>query len=139
MACRAALLGALVATAATVTGTWAAWSDGLVAAQAVAIAALACGLPSAAALALAAIFQGRPQAVTALLGGMVMETTVPLVAGVVTRQFAAGLVEAGLLGWLVVFFLLALTAKTLLLVPLFSTPPRRAPAPLPAPPAERAC
>lgn len=85
------------------TGIWAA-----------ALAGLVCWVGASAALAIAGLFTNPQQATVGLLLGMFFRMGLPLGAGFLFSMQGGPLVEAGLLGILVTYYLVALVAETLL-------------------------
>lgn len=88
--------------------------------QAVVVAAAVCGLAGSLALATAAIFR-RPAVVMYALGlGMLFRIGLPLGVGTALDATGGPLAQAGVFGWIVVFFLLTLAVETLLSLSLFA-------------------
>lgn len=82
---------------------------------AVALAAVVCGGSGLIALILSSVFAGAPNgAVVGLLFGMLFRMGVPLVAGTILAGRGGPLAEAGVFGWIVVFYLITLLTETLL-------------------------
>lgn len=86
-------------------------TDGLAAA---AIAFGVCWLGSALALLCSAMFQGPQQATNSLMLGMMFRMGLPLGAGLLLTTQNGILAEAGVIGMIVVYYLLALVVETLL-------------------------
>lgn len=109
-------LSAAVIVALAAIGSVARERQGDLGLEAAFLAALTCWLSAMAALLLAGRLRNTAHAVSGILGGTLMRTMIPL--GVATAFQASGnaLAQAGLFGYLVVFFLLTLTIETLLLV-----------------------
>lgn len=70
------------------------------------------------AVVLASIRQGSPSAVAWVLAGDGIAMALPLVAGYAVTRSGGLLADAGVFNWIVLFFLVALTTKTLLVAPL---------------------
>jgi hypothetical protein len=88
-------------------------ADGL---QAAGVAAFTCWFSATAALLLAGSLRHTGHSVSGILGGTLLRTMIPLAVAAVTQATGSPLAEAGLFGYLVLFFLLTLTIETLLLV-----------------------
>jgi len=84
---------------------------------AVVTAATVCTLSANAALILALLWHGTPNGVVGALGGTMVGMFPPLVLGTVLQRRGGPLAEAGVFGWIVVFYLSALVVKTLLVAP----------------------
>lgn len=116
----------LVVVIATAAGSAVAYAQcGPAGLLVVAFAAGVCLLGSSLAVTLAHLLRGPQLAMFPLFGGMVSQTGIPLVAGGLLSS-QVWFVEARGLWWLVGFFVITLSTKTLLILPLIQ------PAPLPA-------
>ena len=115
----------LLAIAALVAGLAAGWfaciRQGAAGVAAVAVADACCSLSATAALLLAGSLRNTPHAISGILGGTLVRMTAPLAAAAGCKLVAPELFQAGLLGWMVVFFLLTLAIETLLLVGVVSS------------------
>lgn len=110
------LLAAAVALAAAGAGYWAFARHGSLGATAVCIAAVTCWLAATAALLLAGLLRNTPHSVSGILGGTLVRMFLPLAVAAGCKIGAPALFQAGLLGCLLLFFLLTLVVETLLLV-----------------------
>ena len=115
------LLGAFACLAGLAAGCFAYSRQGAIALQAVAVADITCWLSATAALLLAGSLRNTPHAISGILGGTLVRMTAPLAASAGCKLLAPELFQAGLLGWMVVFFLLTLAIETLLLVGVVSS------------------
>lgn len=110
----------LLTAAAVLAGVAAGWfayvRQGSAGVVAVAVADATCWLAAMAALVLAGSLRNTPHAVGGILGGTLVRMLAPLAVGLGCRLAAPELFRVGLLGWMVIFFLLALAVETLLLV-----------------------
>ena len=84
---------------------------------AVLVAAAVCTLCANAALVLATVWQGTPAGVSGALAGTLVGMLPPLAAGFALQRRGGALAEAGVFGWIVVFYVAALIVKTLLVAP----------------------
>jgi hypothetical protein len=91
---------------------------GAIGVQAVLFAAAVSLAGALVAILLASVYQGTPAAVAWILAGDGIAMAVPLLAGVVVTRRGGALADAGVFNWIVLFFLVALTTKTLLIAPL---------------------
>ena len=82
--------------------------------QAVAVAAVVCGLSGLAGLVVTLVWRGTAHGVAAALGGSFLGMVLPLATGIVLQRRGGELQGAGVFGWIVLFYLVALAAKTLL-------------------------
>jgi hypothetical protein len=110
------LLAAAVTLAAGASGYWAYARHGSSGLAAVAIAAVACWIAATGALLLAGWLRNTPHSVSGILGGTLLRISLPLVAAAGCKIAAPALFQVGLLGYLLLFFLLTLVVETLLLV-----------------------
>lgn len=83
-------------------------------------AATICWICSTVALVLTARSRGPNMGLKGLLFGMVFQMGVPLMIGIILSQSGGPLAAGGVFGWIVVFHLLTLTAKTILVLPLLN-------------------
>jgi hypothetical protein len=83
----------------------------------VVLAWLVCTASAVLALVLSLAWYGTPNGVFGALGGMFVGLGVPLGAAIIAQRKEGPLAEAGFYGWVVLFFLVALTIKTVLLAP----------------------
>jgi hypothetical protein len=88
-------------------------ANGLAAAS---VAAGACWIGSLAALAVSSLFRAPTQAVSGVLAGTLVRTGIPLFVLVVMQAGGGPLVQAGVCGYIVIFFLFTLVVDTLLLL-----------------------
>lgn len=120
-----ALLAALV-LAAYLPAAWVAYGrSGQVGIIAAAIAAVVCLLPSMAALWVTHAFANTPQAIVAALGSILLRTMVPLLVTVVLVSASEAMAGAELMGLTFVFYLLTLSAETVLATRLVNAACRR--------------
>jgi hypothetical protein len=84
--------------------------------QAAAVAAIVCWFAATIALLVSAIGQNTPSAVPCLLGGTLIRMLIPGAVGVMIDAQRGPLAQAGVLGYIVVFFLLTLVVETGLLL-----------------------
>lgn|GEM_PF-3326611 len=110
------LLAVAVAPAAAGAGYWAFARHGLLGVTAVCIAAITCWLAATAALLLAGLLRNTPHSVSGILGGTLVRISLPLIVAAGCKIVAPALFQTGLLGYLLLFFLLTLVVETLLLV-----------------------
>lgn len=100
--------------------------------QAAAVAAGICWAASMLALICGALLQNTPQAVLGILSGTLLRTGLPLLAAATFQSQKGPLAEAGVFGYIVIFFLITLVVETGLLVRLVvkrtETPPAATPA-----------
>jgi hypothetical protein len=114
---RALVLFAVVALAAA-GAAWAVYdSNDLSRVYAVGISAALTAASSLVALVLSLIWHGTPNGVVGALGGMMVGLGIPLAAAIVVQRRDGDLAHAGFYGWIVVFYLISLTVKTLLVAP----------------------
>ncbi len=88
-------------------------NQGIVAAV---VAGLLCFAAASAALIVAALTANTPNALTGILLGIVLRTAAPLLLSILLMQAFSPLADAGLLGMVLVNYLVVLTAETLLAV-----------------------
>jgi hypothetical protein len=117
LAKRAAILLAVVALVSAASLPIAYGRDGVAGLAAVAIAAGVCGACSMVGLILATRGQGTPSGVAFALSGSLVGMLPPLFVGMLLQQSESAVARAGAFGWIVVFYLATLLAKTLLVVP----------------------
>ena len=117
---RCAALLSVVAAALLLVGLVAWWRGGPDALTAAALSAMACGLCTAAALACAAIFRSPDMALLQMLAGMFLRMGVPLVLVLVVNHFGGRLADAGMVYYLLTFYLITLAAE----IPLSLTLPQ---------------
>lgn len=110
------LLAVVVALAAAGAGYWAFARRGSLGATAVGVAAVTCWLAATAALLLTGSLRNTPHAVSGILGGTLVRMLLPLAVAVGCQVSAPAITQAGLFGYLLLFFLLTLVVETLLLV-----------------------
>ena len=110
------LLSAFALLAGLAAGYFVYARQGAIALQAVAIADVCCWLSATAALLLAGSLRNTPHAVSGVLGGTLVRMLPPLAVAGICRAVAPAISQAGLFGYMVLFFLLMLVAETLLLV-----------------------
>lgn len=89
---------------------------------AVVVAAAGSWLGAACALVIAAWVRGPHAALAASLGGMLVRMAIPLAAALVAQRMDPSLAEAGVFGWTVLFYLVALATETLLSLRLLNLP-----------------
>lgn len=109
-------LTAVVLIALAVIGSVAKQRQGVIGLEAAGVAAFTCWVSATAALLLAASLRNTAHSVSGLLGGTLLRTMIPLAVAAVSQASASPLAQAGLFGYLVLFFLLTLSVETLLLV-----------------------
>ena len=105
-----------IALAGALGGSIAHERQGVMGSAAVAVAALTCGLSGVAALALAGAFSGTRWGVHGILAAGFVRFFLPLVVVTASTAVQGPLSRAGLFGYMVIFFLIALVVETLLLV-----------------------
>lgn len=110
------LLSVAAMAAGAVVGLFAYSQQGLAALQAAVVADVVCWLSATAALLLAGSLRGTPHAVSGILGGTLLRLLPPLATAVVCSAAAPAISQAGLFGYMVLFFLVMLVVETLLLV-----------------------
>lgn len=93
-------------------------TPGLIAA---ASAAFVCWAASAAALFVTYLFTGTPSAATGLLLSIGLRTGVPLAAAAILSSASPVLASGGVFGFFVIYYLLSLTAETVLSVGLINS------------------
>lgn len=81
-----------------------------------------CAASANAAMIPAILWHGTPNGVVGALGGSLLGMFPPLFAGLILQQREGALAEAGVFGWIVVFYLAALMVKTLLTAPSAAAP-----------------
>jgi hypothetical protein len=118
----------IVMTALLVVGGVVGATRGLDGILAAAVAAGLCWIGSTAALLIAVYYSRSNRAVQGHLLGMFLRLGIPLVAGIILQEQAGWLAQAGVFGQIVVFYLIALVAETLLSLPFVSHPKRITPA-----------
>jgi hypothetical protein len=114
---RAAILFGVCTVAALVAGFAAQSENDPARVYAVAIAAVICTCSALVALVLSLAWHGTPNGVAGALGGTLVGLGIPLVAAIFVQRRDGDLAHAGFYGWIVVFYLIALTVKTLLVAP----------------------
>jgi hypothetical protein len=105
-----------IALAGALGGSIAHGRQGLIGSAAVAVAALTCGLSGLAALALAGVLSGTRWGVHGILAAGFVRFFLPLAVVTASAAVQGPLSRAGLFGYMVIFFLIALVVETLLLV-----------------------
>jgi hypothetical protein len=94
-------------------GSWIAFGKhGVEGINAVGIAALICGLGAVLALVTTAKLRGLHRALWALLAGTVLRMVLPFGLGLLLVQTSPTLKQAGVLGWMVAFYLPLLLVET---------------------------
>lgn len=106
---------------ALVCGSWAYAAHGLAGTAATATAAVVCWVGAVIALVLLERSRGTHRAVYAVLGGMLIRLTLPILAAIFLPSRAPLLAEGALLGQIVVFYLLTLALETLLAARMLNT------------------
>ena len=127
VAARAMILGAVVLAALAATAPVAIRLGGSVALAAAAMAAVLCLAGAAAALVIVDRLRTPNSALAALWIGMSVRTGVPLAIGMAIHLHGGPLAQAGLLWYLLLFYLIALAVGTFLSLP----PTNRQPTPAP--------
>jgi hypothetical protein len=107
-----------IALAGALGGSIAHGRQGMMGSAAVAVAALTCGLSGVTALALAGILSGTRWGVHGILAAGLVRFLLPLLVVTASSAVQGPLSRAGLFGYMVIFFLIALVVETLLLVSL---------------------
>jgi hypothetical protein len=110
------LLALAIALAAALAGSIAYERDGGLGLAAASVAALTCGLSAMAALVLAGSLAGTRWGVHGILAASFLRFAAPLTVVIASVAIKGPLSRGGLAGYMVIFFLLALTVETLLLV-----------------------
>jgi hypothetical protein len=100
-----------------IVAPWAYWRAGPMGLWAATLPAVVCLVCAGVALAGASRCRGPWVALYGVLLGIAIQTGVPLVLAVVASLCSPALMDAGLIYYLMGFYLLALTAKTLLALP----------------------
>jgi hypothetical protein len=83
----------------------------------VVLASVVCTASAVVGLVLSLAWFGTPNGVIGALAGMIIGLGVPLATAVLAQRKEGDLAQAGFYGWVVAFFLIALTIKTILLAP----------------------
>jgi len=117
VAVRVTMLGAAVLAAFAVAAPVAVRLGGSLALAAAAIAAVLCLAGSAVALVIVDRFRTPSGALAALWIGMIIRTGVPLAVGMAIHLHGGPLAQAGLLWYLLLFYLIALAVGTILSLP----------------------
>lgn len=86
--------------------------------RALALAAGVTFLGAVPAVVMASLRRGAPAAVAWILAGDAVAMGLPLVVGTVVSRGEGPVAQAGVFGWIVLFFLATLMAKTILIAPL---------------------
>ena len=115
-----ALLGAVLGLAAACIAAFAFERHGSDGVFAAALAAFVCWISAAAALVITVQTSGGPQAVTGLFLSIIVRTFPPLVIGVASTAVHGRLADAGLFGFIVILYLIALFVETCVAVKLVS-------------------
>ncbi|MGE0605583.1 MAG: hypothetical protein AB7O62_00550 [Pirellulales bacterium] len=115
---RCAMLAGVVLVACLVALPVALRLSGSQGAVACCVAAAICCACSTVALVLTARGQGPNAALKGLLYSMFFQMGIPLLCGIALYQSGSALAAGGVFGWIVVFHLITLAAKTLLVLPL---------------------
>lgn len=102
---------------------------GRVGLAAAALAAGVCWAGSTSALVLAGWLRNSRYATHGILGGTLLRTGIPLLAGAILHATGGPLARAGVTGWLLVFFLWTLVVETALVVRLARSAKSRSHAP----------
>jgi len=110
------LLAIAAAVAGAAVGFVAYQRQGFAGLQAAVVADVVCWLSATAALLLAGSLRNTPHAVSGILGGTLVRLIPPLAVAGLYRVAAPAVSQAGLFGYMVLFFLLMLVVETLLLV-----------------------
>lgn len=110
------LLAVAAAVAVAAVGFVAYQQQGLTGLQAAVVAGVVCWLSATAALLLAGSLRNTPHAVSGILGGTLLRLLPPLAAAGLCSVAAPAISQAGLFGYMVLFFLVMLVVETLLLV-----------------------
>lgn len=100
-----------------IVAPWAYWRAGPMGLWATAVPAAVCLVCACGALAIASRCRGPWGALYGVLWGIAIQTGVPLALAMVVALCSPALMDAGLIYYLMGFYLLALTAKTLLALP----------------------
>jgi hypothetical protein len=119
MRCAALLLA--VSICAFLVGLYLASHSGAAGWQAAALAAAICWFGSSVALVLTALLRGPNGAMYSLLFGMAFRMGLPLAAAIWLSRSWPALAEAGVIGAIIVVYLVTLVAETLLVLPLLPT------------------
>lgn len=114
---REALLTLALMLGFGIVAPWAYWHAGPMGLWAVALPAFVCLVCASGALAIADRCRGPWLALYGVLLGVAVQTGVPLVVAVIASLCLPALIGAGLIYYLMGFYLLALTTKTLLALP----------------------
>ncbi|REK19071.1 MAG: hypothetical protein DWQ37_02610 [Planctomycetota bacterium] len=126
---QAALVSLVIAGLALITAPIAQAVSGTIGLAAVGVAGGACWVGALAALLFVSLFPTPQTALYGLAGGMFFRTTLPMVVGVVLHFKVPALADAGMIFYLLVFYMATLATETLLLVAKIpNTPNRRNPA-----------
>lgn len=96
--------------------------QGMIGIQAVSLAAGVSLFGAIIAVVLASTHRGTPSVVAWVLAGDGIAMAIPLTTGMIVTRTSPALTEAGTFLWIVLFFLVALTTKTLLVAPLAQQP-----------------
>jgi hypothetical protein len=115
-----ALLGAVLAIAAACIAAFAFERHGMDGVLAAVLAAVVCWISASAALFITVQTTGGPQAVAGLFLSIAIRTFPPLLLGVASTAMHGRLSEAGLFGFIVILYLIALLVETCVAVKLAS-------------------
>lgn len=110
------LLAIAAALAGAAVGLVAYQRQGIAGFRAAVVADVVCWLSAMAALLLAGSLRDTPHAVSGILGATLVRLLPPLAAAGLCGVAAPAISQAGLFGYMVLFFLLMLVVETLLLV-----------------------
>jgi hypothetical protein len=111
---RALVLVAVTTVAALVAAAVAYDSESMTPLLVVGVAWLVCTASAVVALVLGLAWHGTPNGVSGTLGGTLIGLGLPLALAILVQRKEGSFAQAGFYGWIVVFFLISLTAKTLL-------------------------
>ena len=112
LSCASLILTLSLLAVLPAAGPFAYASHGIVGIQATMIAAGVCWLGAFGGLLIVAAFLKQPS--SGMLFAMAPRTGIPFVVGLVLDRIGGPLANAGVFGWMVVFFLFALIVQTLL-------------------------
>lgn len=111
-----AILAAVMLLALPLFLAWGYNQHGAAGLQAAAVAVGVCWICATAALVVSGLFVGTSQSLNASLGSIGLQTGLPILIGVVLDSQIPVLAEAGVMGMMLAAFLVALAAKTLLVL-----------------------
>jgi len=120
IATRVLVLLAITTVAALIAASIAYDSENTTRLMVVGVAWLVCAVSAIIALVLSLVWHGTPSGVSGTLGGTLVGLGIPLIVAILVQRRDGSFAKAGFYGWIVVFYLISLTVKTLLISPGYS-------------------